>query len=276
MEVKVGKYVGFCSGVQRAIKGVVRALEENSRIYCIGEIIHNPVVIESLRQRGLEMVDDVDSIPTGSHLIIRSHGVRRGIIEMAKTRGLRIHDFTCPKVKKIHNLVEELENEGYNIVVIGNAHHPEVQAITSIARREVHVLERPESFKLPLSGAIAVVVQTTFNPDFFYEIVKKIVGLSKKTLIYNTLCEETLKRQKEALRLAAEVDFFIVVGGKNSSNTKTLHDLIKERVPSIHIESSGELDRKMFKNIRRIGVISGASTPEEEVMRVVEALRSFN
>jgi 4-hydroxy-3-methylbut-2-enyl diphosphate reductase len=276
MEVKVGKYVGFCSGVKRAIKGVSRALEENSKIYCIGEIIHNPEVIKSLKQRGLEMVDDIDSIPVGSHLIIRSHGVRREIIEKAKKRGLRIHDFTCPKVKKIHNLVEELEKEGYNIIVIGNKHHPEVQAIASIATREVHVLERPESFKLPPSGVIAVVVQTTFNPELFSEIVKKIVVSSKKILIYNTLCEETLKRQKEALRVAREVDFLIVVGGKNSSNTKTLYDLIKTRVPSLHIESSGELDNRMFKNIRRVGVISGASTPKEEVMNVAQTLRSFD
>lgn len=273
MEVIIGKYAGFCSGVRRAIKGVRKALDENERIYCLGEIIHNPEVIRSLTKRGMVVVDDVCGLPEKSHFIVRSHGVQRGVIERALEQGLKIHDFTCPKVKKIHKLVKKLEEEGYDIAVVGNQDHPEVQAITSIAVREVKVVERPEDYRMAASSRpIAVVVQTTFNPTAFFEITKKIIALSKKTLVHNTLCEETIKRQKEAMRLAGKVDFILVVGGKNSSNTKTLYDIVRKKVNSIHIESARELDGSMLKNVKRVGVISGASTPEEEVMRVVKTI----
>ena len=151
--------------------------------------------------------------------------------------------------------------------------HPEVKAILSLANGNARVIEKPGELKtLDFSKQYAVVVQTTFNPEAFLRIVNEIILFTKKTIIYNTLCEETIKRQKESLQLANEVDFIVVVGGKNSSNTKTLYNTVKKKVPAVHIEDINELNIQLFKDIDRVGIISGASAPENEVKKVYDYL----
>lgn len=276
MNILIGKSSGFCSGVQRAIKGAAQVLKDNKKIYCFGEIIHNPAVVNSLKQQGMVVVNNISAVPEGSKFIIRSHGLENDIFKKAVDNKLDIHDFTCPKVKKIHRLVTQLTEDGYFIVITGNARHPEVKAIASLAKGNARVIENPEGVKtLPVIERNAVVVQTTFNPDSFFDIVKEIITRTKKTLVCNTLCEETIKRQKEAVHLAEKVDFVVVVGGKNSSNTKTLYNIVKNKVQAVHVEDAVELDKHMFKNTGNVGIISGASTPEEEVKKVHDVLVSF-
>lgn len=276
MNILIGKSSGFCSGVQRAIKGAAQVLKDNKKIYCFGEIIHNPAVVNSLKQQGMVVVNDISAVPVGSKFIIRSHGLENDIFKKAVDNKLDIHDFTCPKVKKIHRLVTQLTEDGYFIVITGNARHPEVKAIASLAKGNARVIENPEGVKtLPVLERNAVVVQTTFNPDSFFDIVKEIITRTKKTLVCNTLCEETIKRQKEAVHLSEKVDFVVVVGGKNSSNTKTLYNIVKNKVQALHVEDAVELDKDMFKNTGNVGIISGASTPEEEVKKVYDVLESF-
>jgi 4-hydroxy-3-methylbut-2-enyl diphosphate reductase len=203
MKVIVGKSSGFCSGVHRAIKGATNALEEHKKVYCFGEIIHNPVVVNTLKDMGMVVVNDIERVPDRSWFVIRSHGLQNEIYKRAVEKELKIFDFTCPKVKKIHHLVTELTNEGCFILIIGNPSHPEVKAILSLARGNARVIEKPGDLKnLDFSELYAVVVQTTFNPDAFLAIVDEIILFTKKTVIYNTLCEETIKRQKESRRLA--------------------------------------------------------------------------
>jgi (E)-4-hydroxy-3-methyl-but-2-enyl pyrophosphate reductase len=282
MTVTVARSTGFCSGVQRAIRDAERALAERGRIYCLGEIIHNPRVVEELKQRGLVVVDDIESVPDGSAFIVRSHGLPAHLLDRARAKGLAVYDFTCPKVKKIHRLVEELSREGYFILVAGNPRHPEVKAIHSLAENRSAVVQTPEEVN-GLAGSrpaslekVALVVQTTFDPLAFLDIVKETVSLSKTTLVSNTLCEETLKRQREAIELAGRADFIVVVGGKNSSNTRTLFEMVRARVPALHIEESGELDPARFRGFARIGIISGASTPEEEVTEVRSLIEGWS
>jgi 4-hydroxy-3-methylbut-2-enyl diphosphate reductase len=197
-------------------------------------------------------------------------------VEEARKKKLQIYDVTCPKVKKIHGLVTQLTGEGCHIFVVGNPHHPEVKAILSLTHGNAHVIEKPEEVKLPSrTSENAVVVQTTFNPDVFFKIVLEIISATKKTIVYNTLCEETIKRQREAMALAAKVDFVSVVGGKNSSNTKTLFSIVRGRVPAVHIENAEELQKSWFKNVQSVGILSGASTPKEEVQRVHERIKKF-
>jgi 4-hydroxy-3-methylbut-2-enyl diphosphate reductase len=273
MDVIIGKSSGFCSGVQRAIKGATNALKEHKKIYCFGEIIHNPVVVKTLKDMGMVVVNDIEKVPDKSWFVIRSHGLQNEIYKRAVTKKLEIFDFTCPKVKKIHSLVTELTDEGCDILIVGNPYHPEVKAILSLASGNAKVIEKPGELKtLDSSKHYAVVVQTTFNPEAFLRIVNQIILCTKKTIIYNTLCEETIKRQTESLQLANEVDFIVVVGGKNSSNTKTLYNTVKKRVSAVHIEDINELDMRLFKDIERVGIISGASAPEEEVKKVYEYL----
>ncbi len=276
MEVVVADTAGFCSGVRKAIQGVRERLQENSSLCCLGDIIHNPDVIESLKDSGLVVTDRIDDIPRKSRFVVRTHGLQKGILEKAASKGLHIFDYTCPRVKKIHHLVATLTSDGYHILIIGNPNHPEVKAISSLIETDHSILQRAEDLG---PGAIpepnAVVVQTTFNPDTFLEILNTIVLRTKKTLVYNTLCGETLKRQQEAKKLAVEMDYIVVVGGKHSSNTKTLFSQIRNIVPAIHIENTTELQRDWFRQVKKVGVISGASTPAEEVARVAERLSEF-
>jgi 4-hydroxy-3-methylbut-2-enyl diphosphate reductase len=273
MKCSVGKWVGFCSGVQRAIRGAEKVLEKNSVIDCLGEIIHNPRVVKELERRGMVVVRDIEEIPDSSSFIIRSHGLEEEIVMRARDKMLTIHDFTCPKVKNTHHLVSNLRSKGYRIFIVGNPLHPEVKAIQSIAGPTAQVLVRKEAVAaLDAFERIAVVVQTTFDPRSFSSIVSKLILRAEKTLVCNTLCEETIKRQNEADKIAGNVDFMIVVGGKNSSNTKTLYNIVKERVPALHIEDAFEIERIDLSGVKRIGIVSGASTPVEEVKKVYEKL----
>jgi (E)-4-hydroxy-3-methyl-but-2-enyl pyrophosphate reductase len=276
MKIIVGKNTGFCSGVRKAISGTQEVLKHNKHIFCLGEIIHNPFVVASLKRKGMIFVDDISDVPEGATFIIRSHGLPSDIINSALERRLHIHDFTCPKVKKIHRLAIELTDKGYAIIIIGNPSHPEVKAILSLTRGNARVVEKTEDLdSFPPGQQCAVVVQTTFNPLSFSDIVREVVLRAKNTVVYNTLCEETVKRQREALTLAEEVDFIVVVGGKNSSNTKTLCTIVENRVPVVHVEGAGEVEKKMFNGVRKVGIISGASTPEEEVQKVRSTIFGF-
>lgn len=276
IEVVVASTAGFCSGVRQAIQGVQERLQENRKLYCLGDIIHNHDVIENLKGFGLMVTDRIEAIPDGSRFVVRTHGLQKEILQKAAAKELTVFDFTCPRVKKIYHLVTTLTEDGYHILIIGNPKHPEVQAISSLIGTDHAILQRPEevpSFTIPEPNAI--VVQTTFNPDIFLEIIKRIVLRTKKTLVYNTLCGETLKRQQEARKLAGETDFIVVVGGKHSSNTKTLFAQIRNIVPAVHIENARELQKDCFRHVKKVGVISGASTPAQEVARVADRLSEF-
>jgi 4-hydroxy-3-methylbut-2-enyl diphosphate reductase len=279
MTVVLAKSIGFCSGVRRAIRGAERALEEKGRIFCLGEIIHNPRVVRNLERKGLVVVDDMESVPDGGAFIVRSHGLPGHLLERAAEKGLDVHDFTCPRVKRIHELVRELSGEGYFVIVAGNPDHPEVKAIRSLAGSGCAVVRTPEEATgLAGDGSLektAVVVQTTFDPQRFLDIVKETVIRRTTTLVSNTLCGETLKRQREAIELAGGVDFIVVVGGRNSSNTRNLFEMVRAKVPAAHVEGSGELDLDRVRAHARIGIASGASTPEEEVLEVARLVEGY-
>jgi 4-hydroxy-3-methylbut-2-enyl diphosphate reductase len=288
-QIVVARTAGFCSGVHRAITTVRELLDQGKHIYCLGDIIHNRRVVDRLKEAGMEVVESLDQVPSapgcGScSLLIRTHGLPLPVIHQAEARGLDLVDLTCPKVKKIHRLVGELSDQGYYLYIVGDARHPEVQAITSLAGGSYQVLEHPSQAgagqddsqeaarNADPERASAVVVQTTFTPALFYDVVRSVVALNKRTLVCNTLCEETIRRQREAARLAGEVDLMLVVGGRNSSNTKTLYTLVRERVRAAHIEGAHELHAALTGGARRIGIISGASTPREEVSLVQRAV----
>jgi len=267
---------GFCSGVLKAVTGAENTLNENREVYCIGEIIHNPSVVRRLSEKGMRVVKSISQIPDKSNLLIRSHGLQREIIEQAREKNIYIHDFTCPKVKHIHHLVTRLIEEGYFVLIIGNSYHPEVKAIFSLSRGKAMVIEKQKDLEhLDPDSPVGVVVQTTFDPKKFIHLAGKIISLSKKTVIYNTLCEETIRRQREAFRMAKEVDLLLVVGGKNSSNTRTLFEMVRKKVKAVHIENVNELKKEWLKEALKVGIVSGASTPEEEVEKVKEFLKTF-
>jgi len=277
VEIITGKMTGFCSGVSRAIKRAEKTLNKNQEVYCIGEIIHNPSVVKELSKKGMKVVNQISEIPDKSHLLIRSHGLQKEMIEEARRKKLFIHDFTCPRVKHIHQLVIKLIKDRYLVIVIGNPEHPEVKAIYSLTFGNARVIEKEEDLEyLSFYSPVGVVVQTTFDPEKFIYLTGKIISTSKKTLIYNTLCEETIKRQKEAKEIAENVNIVIVAGGKNSSNTKTLFEMVRKKVKTVHIENADELKKVWFQDVHKVGIVSGASTPEKEVKRVKDVLKTFS
>ncbi len=272
MNIILGRTIGFCSGVKRAIRKVTDILDGTRKAYCLGQIIHNPEVVQKLTELGLVVVQDISRIPRGSHFIIRTHGLPEEAVSEARARELIIHDFTCPKVKNTHTLVRTLSKEGRRIFIIGDPEHPEVRAVSSIAP-EGMIIAKPDDVPVDkIRHPGGVVVQTTFNPELFGRIVERIALRSKETLIYNTLCEETIRRQEEARKLAEEVDLMVVVGGRNSSNTKTLYHIAGNIVNAVHIESEKEINPGWSGE--RIGIISGASTPENKVRKVSDALKN--
>ena len=276
MEIIVSDTIGFCSGVRKAISGAEKALKDNGKIYCLGDIIHNKGVVNRLKSKGMIFVNHIDEIPKGSSFIIRSHGLPFDTIENVKKKVDKIYDFTCPKVKKSHKLVESLKNYRRPIIIVGNREHPEVKAIYSLTEHRGIIIEKPEEVRKKLNtDECYVLVQTTFKPVLFYEIVKEIVSITKKATIYNTLCEETTKRQQEVKELAKEVDLVIVVGGKHSSNTKTLFSIASGIVKSVHIENADELTKDLLKGINKVGIVSGASTPNEDIDKVIEKIHNF-
>ncbi len=275
MEIIVADTVGFCSGVKRAIQQVQEDLQAREQVFCLGEIIHNRRVVEHLRDSGMITAGSMSDIPDRSRFIVRTHGLPKDIIIQAEDRNLHILDLTCPKVKKIHHLVVDLTEKGYFIFIAGNPDHPEVQAIISLTRGNAMVLVEPDSVRKVPNSRIAVVVQTTFNPEEFLRTVNEIILKNKETLIFNTLCEETIKRQQEAKRLSELVDLMVIVGGKNSSNTKTLFNITQKKVRSVHIEGANELKEHWFDDVQKVGIISGASTPVEDVRRVHETISGY-
>ncbi|HLD30325.1 MAG TPA: 4-hydroxy-3-methylbut-2-enyl diphosphate reductase, partial [bacterium] len=275
MEIIKGKSVGFCSGVRRAVRGAEKLLDSSRGIYCLGEIIHNPNVVESLRKKGMKVVPDLSQVPPGALLIIRSHGIPRPLVVRARRKKLKLHDFTCPRVKKIHELVLKIKKR-YPLVIVGNGSHPEVQAIRSLGSEKTWVVEKKEEIaSLPDMEKVAVVVQTTFDPSAFLEIVSVMPVRFKEVLVHNTLCEETILRQKEARALAEVSDLVIIVGGLNSSNTRMLYRTASAVTRSVQIERAEELEKRLFKDAGKIAIISGASTPEEAVNKIIRKVKLF-
>jgi len=276
MKISIARSTGFCSGVRRAISGLEQVLEEQGKTYCLGEIIHNPQVVERLKGLGMVVVKSIGEVPEGSRFIIRSHGLPKEDVSEAEKRDLEIYDFTCPKVKKTHTLVKDLMARGYRCYIAGNPEHPEVKAILSLTGTKGTVVENEKELPAALpSGRIALVVQTTFNPGQFLNIADRIILLSKKTLVCNTLCEETIKRQKEAKEIAGRVDLVVVVGGKGSSNTKTLYQIVREHTEAVQVETPEELKSEWFEGVNSVGVTSGASTPEQTVRFVADTIRTI-
>jgi len=268
MRVKVAKHSGFCFGVRRAIR-IAHATLSNSqpdkKIYSLGPIIHNPQVVRELERKGLRVAKDICEIRCGT-VIISSHGAPKEVIEEIKRKRIELIDATCPFVKYAHDIVKRLKKEGYRIIIIGDKAHPEVKALLSTAGPQDNRISK-----------IGVVSQTTQTKDKYIEGALRLLRAGFSEIrIFNSLCKDTLKRQLQARRLLRSCDAMVVVGGKNSANTRRLFEICKESgVDSYHIEDENDLRQDYFIGKRCIGVISGASTPDRTVKRVVKLLRQM-
>ena len=286
MEVKVAKTAGFCFGVQRAVDKVYELIGScPDRLFTLGPIIHNEEVVNDLEKKGVRVAseDDLRTLPEGSTVVIRSHGVGKKVYDHLEEYGLSYVDVTCPFVLKIHRIVEKESRAGAHIVIIGDPDHPEVVGICgwcmgpyTVIRTEQDALD----FVFPADKSICIVSQTTFNYNKFKDLVEI---LSKKRYdntvlnilnILNTICNATEERQKEAKSIAGEVDTMLVVGGRHSSNTQKLFEICKKECENTYyIQTPVDLDLDMFQCSSYVGITAGASTPKKIIEEDQEHVR---
>ena len=278
MKVSVVKKAGFCFGVKRAIKLAFDvAKKKNEKVYTWGPLIHNPQVVEDLKKKGVCLVEDLGKINKGT-LIIRSHGIHPKILERIKKSKMEVVDATCPFVKKAQKKAKQLSDQGYQVVVVGEADHPEVQGIMGYANDSALVINHNRIKRnLPHFEKLGVIAQTTLSIDAFKQVIGELIEKADELKVCNTLCHATARAQKATLKLASKVDMMIVVGGYNSANTTRLAKLCKRiGTPTHHIETARELRRGWFKGKTKVGVTAGTSTPDWLIREVVEGIRKYN
>ena len=286
MEVKVAKTAGFCFGVQRAVDKVYELIDScPDRLFTLGPIIHNEEVVNDLEKKGVRVAseEELKTLPKGSTVVIRSHGVGKKVYDQLEECGLSYVDVTCPFVLKIHRIVEKESKAGSHIVIIGDPDHPEVVGICGWCIGSYTVICTKQDaldFVPPESKNVCIVSQTTFNYNKFKDLVEI---LSKKRYdntvlnilnILNTICNATEERQREAKSIAGEVDTMLVVGGRHSSNTQKLFEICKKECENTYyIQTPVDLDSDMFQCSSYVGITAGASTPKKIIEEVQEHVR---
>lgn len=280
-DIKLAKFAGFCYGVKRAVETAVKLKEENpdKNIYILGELIHNTDVINELDNMGIKTIYEVPKSGDGI-CIIRSHGAAPEVLEQIRNAGFELVDLTCPDVKKVQQRAIELAKNDYFVVIVGKPNHPEVIAIKAnadlysnkvVVATSIEELE-PYSAQIKSHRKVGVVVQTTQMVSSLNLVVNYLNTIAKEVLIYNTICQSTAMRQKEAKELAKETDVMIVVGSKKSANTTHLAEILKDYTKTIHIENDTELDKEILNGVKSIGITAGASTPQKIIDKVIEKI----
>ena len=271
--VILAKTAGFCFGVRRAVD-MAYGLAGKHKVYTYGPIIHNETVVDDLESKGVRVVHSIDEAAglRGGTMIIRSHGASKNEINLLKQMGFEIVDATCPFVKKIHRIVEDYSGQGYGIVIIGSATHPEVQAISGWCKEPpaiIESVEEAENFSPDPDKKLCLVSQTTFNYNKFQLLVEIISKKGYDIRCLNTICNATEERQSEARDIAGHVDAMIVIGGRQSSNTQKLYDICKNECKNTYyIQTLVDLDLKTFESIGNVGITAGASTPNNIIEEV--------
>ncbi|CAG1066304.1 4-hydroxy-3-methylbut-2-en-1-yl diphosphate reductase [uncultured bacterium] len=278
MEILVAKSSGFCFGVKRAIKIADKcaSTDPEGDIYTLGPIIHNPQVVKRLEESNVFAKKSLDDIDSGT-VIIRSHGVKLEEYNEAKEKGLGIVDATCPFVKKAQDLVSQLTSEGYDVIVVGEKDHPEVRGLISYGNKPVKVVSGlAELADMPRVKRLGIVAQTTLPMEKLEDVVRFCLHKATEIKVFNTICNATSTRQAESAALARQVDVMVVVGGKNSANTRRLAEVCLAIQPkTYHIEVASELDPAWFAGAKSAGITSGASTPDWLINEVVERISSM-
>ena len=277
MSVTLAKTAGFCFGVKRAVKLVYDEAGQGGKVYTYGPIIHNEEVINDLEKKGVHVIESLSDprLVPGVSVIIRSHGISRAAYETLESLGVRIVDATCPFVKKIHHIVQEQGKDGRHIVIIGNKHHPEVEAIRGWCVTPATVIEsidEAHNFLKPSGQKLCIVSQTTFNYNKFQELVEIISKKGYDIICLNTICNATEERQTEARTIAKAVDAMVVIGGRSSSNTQKLFEICSlECKHTYYIQTLDDLDLTKVKSMGNVGITAGASTPNNIIEEVHKA-----
>ncbi|MFI3260272.1 MAG: 4-hydroxy-3-methylbut-2-enyl diphosphate reductase [bacterium] len=278
MKIIVGKNAGFCYGVENAVNSTKKILKEEKKIDIIGEIVHNQDVINELESLGLNIIEsEKEAI---DKVIIRAHGTTKEVYSYLENKKIKIYDYTCPKVLIIHNLASKLKKEGYSILLLGSKKHPENIGTISYCGEGSQIVENKDDIEKFLDNntnkKIALIVQTTHNYDNYIEVKEYLeLKLKEKDIDFytkNTICSATSERQEEVKELSKKVDTMIIVGGKKSSNTTKLYKIALENCKNtMSVENEKDID--LEKIFGEIGVMAGASTSKDTVLKVIEKIK---
>lgn len=280
MKVICAKYMGFCPGVKRAWSLASReagsgfAREKN--VYILGELIHNKQAIEKLEGWGIRTINSLDEIKGKGVVVIRAHGEPPQTYQKLKKQKLKFVDTTCPSVTRVQKLATQLEKEGYQVILCGEKDHPEVIATIGYTQKGLIIGSLEEARKIPPGKRIGILSQTTFSPIVFQKICRLLKKKSVSFKSLGTICNITQLAQKEAQKIAKQVDLMIVVGGKHSSNTKRLAEVSQKIISTHHIETAQELKKSWFKKVKKVGLTAGASTPDWIIKEVKFKLTSIH
>lgn len=274
--IRIAQSAGFCMGVKRALDLVRRLAREGlGPIYTDGPLIHNPEIVALLEREGISALGS-GAPPERGLIVIRAHGVSPERRETLKRIGLPFHDATCPDVAKAQAIVRRHARKGYEIAIIGDRGHAEVEGLLGFSEGRGRVIgSRGDLGELPPGVRVCIVAQTTQDTRLFRELSGLIRERAAECVVCDTICRSTRERQRETLEIARSVDAVIVVGGRNSANTARLATIVEgEGVTVIHAESEKDLRECCFVGVERIGIVAGASTPPWSIERVAEWLRA--
>lgn len=282
MEIILGKTSGFCHGVRNAVDNAKKEIEQSKEtVYCLGELVHNKHVTNSLKEKGLIFIENIEEAK--GKTIIRAHGVTKETYKKAQELGIKLKDLTCPKVLKIHDIAEEYSKNGYYIFLVGEANHPEIIGTFSFCGENSTIIEKIsdleqsiEKLKDKQFKKVLLIAQTTFNLRKFEEIAEKLKKELKaiELKIMNTICLATELRQKETEELSQKVDLMLIIGGRKSSNTNKLYEISSKNCKNvIFAENIDDIDLNFVRQFEKIGVMAGASTPSQSIENIVNFIK---
>lgn len=274
MEIVLADHAGFCFGVRRAIDRATEETERRGKLYSLGPLIHNQQVVNGLREKGLEPIEDIDDAPAGATVMLRTHGVGPSVYARAEERNLEVIDATCPFVSRAQKEAARLHGAGYQVLVLGEPDHPEAQAIREHTGGSARIVCEPGDLAgVRLSKRVGIVCQTTQRLEALRELIDELLPSVPDLGIANTICDATTQRQDAALQMAQDVDVVIVIGGRHSANTTRLAWICADAgKPTHHVESAGEIDCAWFRGVARAGVTAGASTPNEAIEEAIRRI----
>jgi len=276
LKIILSPKMGFCFGVKKSVNLAKDTIKKRKNdVYMLGSIINNPQVIEYFKKRGAKIVNNLGEVPEESVIITRAHGISPLLLHQAYQKRLSVIDTTCPYVKKVQEIAGYLYKNGYFIVIFGDKKHPEILSVLDLIQNNALVVSSfYEIEKIKQQKKIGFISQTTKNIYDFKKLLPVLLNKTEELRIFNTICKATIERQKSTLELAKKVDVMIVIGGKESANTSRLAEICKKQgVKTYHIETENQIKYEWFHPDDRIGITSGASTPNWVTNKVINKLK---
>lgn len=279
MKINLAKSAGFCFGVKRALKIAFKTAGKNKKVYMLGDIVHNEDVVRQIKKSGIKTIKQL-SRGRGKILIIRAHGAWADIINKARGLGYEIIDATCPMVKEIHKIAKGMEQKGYRIIIIGDKLHDEVRGIIGQLQHKAIVIDNSRNIpwdEIKKIKKTCIVAQSTQNIDKVLKIVDILKPYFKDLKFFNTICLPTRTKQREIKKMPLENDVMLIIGSKNSANTKRLYEISKSlNKQSYWIGSKKEIKTDWFKGAKKVGITAGASTPDLITQEIINSLKNIN